>query len=1296
MGARRFASLTVAWLCLLAGVVLCWAVSAQATEVHGFAGSFGSKGSAPGQFDEPQGIAVNDTTGDVYVADSANNRVQELTFNSGVWTVIGEFDGAGAPTGIFSDPTQIAVDNSDSPLDPSAGDVYVVDNRHDVVDKFSPAGVYEGQLTGTPSSAFPHERLLQEKMQGVAVDPDGIVWIVQDIQFESKGSVQSDGFIDNFSDGSTNEYRSAHTTDFGELEEGLAVDSAGDLYINISVSFVELNSSFETLSRSFGGDSEAHEVAVDPVGQEVYLDDHQSIEAFSLSGAPIESSEEGALAPSIGSGHLIDSKGLAVDSSNGTVYATDQSGNDVVAFEGTTVPTVTMGAASDQAPRSLTLNGTVDPEGKAIGSCVFEYGTTSAYGQSAPCSPDAGGLGSGSNSVAVSAHLTGLVAGTTYHYRLFVENTLHASSVTPDRELVAGPVLGGESVVDVTSDSATLEAPLDPNGVDTHYYFQYGPTTAYGSYVPASPPGVDLGAGVGSEPVSAHLQGLQAGTVYHYRLVVIQDGEVFEEPDSYFTTQSANAASALPDDRAWELVSPANKKGALIEFFPGAGGQIQAASGGSGITYLASGPHVGEGAQGKILWSQVLSRRGPNGWESEDLTLPANLPENGEQADETADQLSEYRFFSHDLSLAEVEPLGFETSPLSPEVSGRTLYLHNDENKNFVPLVTPANVTPGAAIEEQIPGGVGTNRTSWGLHFLTATPDLSHVVFKTPMALTSAEGLTPAAIDEESVQKHDFSGEPQWNMYEWSKGKLQLVNVLPDGQATSDPAEPGVRLAGSGVIEGYMNGGGNRAISSDGRRIAWTLGERVELQGPGSTADLYVRDMVEEKTVRVGGPEAVFQAMNSEGSKIFYLEKGDLYVFEYETGVEKDLTADYGSGESSAGVQEAVSDMSEDGSYVYFVARGVLADGGVAGENNLYLAQDTGSGWKITHVATLSQEDEHTWYSQANKYPSLPRVSSRVSPDGQYLTFMSSRPLTGYDNLDAKRAVPDQEVYLYDAGTGKLACVSCNPTGTRPVGVFDSGGLLVDSTSAWGGPQKSNEKAQAQWLAGSIPSWDASVGQSTNYQSRYLDDSGRVFFDSPDALVPQATNGLEDVYEYEPAGVGNCAVGSVAFSERSGGCVSLISSGTSSSESAFYDASENGDDVFFITKAKLVNEDYDAGYDVYDAHVCSAAAPCVSVPVSAPPCDSGDSCKAAPSPQSEIFGPAPSATFNGIGNVITSPSVSAVKTKSLTNAQKLARALKACRKEKGKRRGACEARMRKRYPLKRAGKAVKTSGKGGR
>jgi hypothetical protein len=208
-----------------------------------------------------------------------------------------------------------------------------------------------------------------------------------------------------------------------------------------------------------------------------------------------------------------------------------------------------------------------------------------------------------------------------------------------------------------------------------------------------------------------------------------------------------------------------------------------------------------------------------------------------------------------------------------------------------------------------------------------------------------------------------------------------------------------------------------------------------------------------------------------------------------------------------------------------------------------------------------------------------------------------------------------------------------------------------------------------------------------------------LFFNSPVALVPHDTNGLEDVYQYEPAGsggAGGCASASSTFNAHTGGCVDLISSGQSAFESAFMDASENGNDVFFLTSDRLTAADIDTGYDVWDAHVCSASSPCKVRPVSPPPC-SEESCKGAATPQPELFGAPPSATFSGAGNVSPAP---AVASKPLTRLQKLSKALASCRKRyrhSKKRLAVCERTAHKHYGYapKRARKA-KTTKRGGK
>ncbi|MBA3867242.1 MAG: hypothetical protein H0X42_13020 [Solirubrobacterales bacterium] len=245
---------------------------------------------------------------------------------------------------------------------------------------------------------------------------------------------------------------------------------------------------------------------------------------------------------------------------------------------------------------------------------------------------------------------------------------------------------------------------------------------------------------------------------------------------------------------------------------------------------------------------------------------------------------------------------------------------------------------------------------------------------------------------------------------------------------------------------------------------------------------------------------------------------------------------------------------------------------------------------------------------------------------------MSQRPLTGYDTRDAQTGRRDEELYLYHApagaGQGTLVCASCNPTGARPVGIeFKNLDNQIDGDPGlW---------PAEQGVAASVPGWTTFEPGSGRYQSRYLSDSGRLFFNATDALVPQDSNGTGDVYQYEPPGVGGCLESGPTFSQRSGGCVDLISAGTSADESGFLDASESGNDVFFYTSSKLVTTDTDTARDVYDAHVCSAELPCPPPPPPTPPACAGDACQAPAVPPND---PTPgSLSFSGAGNVKECP-----------------------------------------------------------
>lgn len=788
------------------------------------------------------------------------------------------------------------------------------------------------------------------------------------------------------------------------------------------------------------------------------------------------------------------------------------------------------------------------------------------------------------------------------------------------------PVLGEESVVNVSSDGATLRAQIDPEGAETTYVFEYGTGVSYGASVPL-PAGL-VGSGTSAVAVQVHVQGLQPDTTYHYRVVASSEGGVERGLDQVFTTQTtAGGELGLLDGRQWELVSPPNKHGAGLEEPDSEGGLIQAADNGDAITYLANGPVVAEPVGNRALeYSQVLSRRGPGGWETRDITTPSNEAQGFFVGEGT-----EYRFFSDDLSLGLVEPRS--EMPLSPETTEVTPYLRENTSGGYQPLLTAANVPPGTKFGNPEPG---SHRFSGEARFVGASPDMRHVVLASLVALTPGSG---------------------GGLYEWSGGQLQLVSVLPDGAPASDTCVQGL---GSGQEVRH-------AISNDGSRVVWT--------GCGG---LLVRDTATKETIEVTGAQNTFQTANSEVSKVFFTSNEaltpdassgtglNLYEFDVESGALTDLTVATIPGESVE-VEGAALGASEDGSYVYFVARGVLAGGNVegrkpaAGANNLYVAHEMGGQWTTTFITTLPGGDENDW---ARGFSGLFSMTSRVSANGRYVAFMSEAPLTGYDNIDANSGQPDEEAFLYDATSDRLVCASCDPTGARPVGVFDAGleagGLLVDSTALWGG----------HWLAASIPGGTPVDLLKAFYQSRALSSSGRLFFDSADALVPQDTNSEEDVYEYEPEGVGSCGRGSVTFSERSGGCVDLISSGASGSESVFLDASETGGDVFFLTTARLVSEDVDSALDVYDAHECTGESPCLAPAAVAPPvCTTADSCRAAPSPQPAIFGAPPSATFTGSGDLappVVKPVVKSKKHKQSKRSKKGKKSKKGRKSKKGK------------------------------
>ena len=231
-----------------------------------------------------------------------------------------------------------------------------------------------------------------------------------------------------------------------------------------------------------------------------------------------------------------------------------------------------------------------------------------------------------------------------------------------------------------------------------------------------------------------------------------------------------------------------------------------------------------------------------------------------------------------------------------------------------------------------------------------------------------------------------------------------------------------------------------------------------------------MRDVAKGETVKLnaaqGGPGTGrggvrFQSESSDGSRVFFStnerltadsspDEDDLYECAMIDVAGKlackltDLTVSENAGENAD--FEVSMGASEDGSYVYFVAKGVLAHNalGVEPGHHLYVRHNG----TTTYIATLSPSDE-AW--EILIFLGELVRSAQVSPNGRYVAFASEGSLTGYDNRDASSGEPDREVYLYDAESNRLVCASCNPTGARPVGagaVPESANSIISPTAA--------------------------------------------------------------------------------------------------------------------------------------------------------------------------------------------------------------------------------------------------------
>lgn len=1254
---RRKRLALVALAPALAGLaLLALAPGAQADIDFCPAGEGAGQCAVPQHLNILRGLAFDSETGHLYVADNENNRIDVFAEDGSFLFAFGWKVNAASPeeklqtcttatgcqkgtpgagAGQFNNPTSVAVDND--PASSSRHDLYVGEGANLRVQKFNSGGEFiwtvgkgvdktEGANLCTQASGHTCGAGAEGEVEGtfasppfLGVGPGGALYALDSIHVPGPGEVHQLRLQRFEASGAPIPSQAILFEGRGEIR-GIAVDAAGDAWVSGGGGAAGL-SKYSPSGALLAGpiDTEIEfrfALTTDPSG-DVYAGQRiGTLNVVSAYGPAGNVLRRFAYTASRDFGLI---NGLAAHSGPFGDVAISEAGKEVptrIRYVPLPPPGPIAVAATVEAPPAgigstkATVVAEVNPEGKPT-EVHFEYLSQADYEQqgdsfagpatkSTPTVP----LGAEGFSLKATEATLGcpdpateaaepgndcLVPETEYRYRVVATNGDGAGEGTAEGVpfTTAEPLeFGATYATEVGTDVARLHAEVNPFGVSASGYFEYvddarfqedlangGDGFAAATEAPDVEAGqapLEFGSGDALAGRAVTLYPLSPGTTYHYRLIATdlligpRAGEAktlrtFEPPsplpcpaNEAFRT---GAAALLPDCRAYELVSPLEKGGDDIRVLQASVAQVPAVLEQSSLTgdKLAFGSTraFGDAVSSPLTSQYIAERIAGSAWTTHAISPPRGVSLVGAIAQGD----TEFKFFSPDLCQAWLTtyaepPLGEGARAGYSNLYRRSDRLCGEEGyRALAPIVEPKNISPGRDFEMELQG-------------------------------VAADGSDAIFTADAELEGKGSPGKTQ--LYEWAGGpRPRFVCVLPGGAAWAGPCE-----AGSGPALETRGASVAGAISEDGQRIYWSTGE-----GEGR---LYVRiggaqtvAVSEAAEAAQGTSSSYFRGASSDGGTAIFTTgnfeegKATLYSFTLEGNATHPI----------AGGVLGVMGMSRDAKRVYFASKEALAGAAIAGRPNLYL-YEAGSGGAPAFIGTLSDADA----SFLNGSPLAPlpfKRISRVSPDGAHAAFVSSASLTGYDNRDAKGGEPSQEVYLYDAGTAKLRCLSCNPSGARPAG------------------------------PSVIPPFETTMHAS----QAFSDDGRRLFFESADALTPRDTNGRKDVYEWEAPGAGTCTTASVSYSSQDIGCIDLISSGQSPVDSRFVEADPSGKDVFFATQSSLLPQDYGL-IDIYDARVEGG----LPTPRPTPPSCEGEACQGPVTPPND---PTPaSSAFHGAGNVV--------------------------------------------------------------
>ncbi len=726
------------------------------------------------------------------------------------------------------------------------------------------------------------------------------------------------------------------------------------------------------------------------------------------------------------------------------------------------------------------------------------------------------------------------------------------------------------------------------------------------------------------------------------------------------TEASAGFRVVLPDCRAYEVVSQANS-GDVVNFNSGTSVFPQ----GSHLMFLSALPIAG-GETVAGVPENVLATRTAQGWQQRPLEVPQGEGTTVLTAGELGN--TEGVVFTDDFSQVLLmspfqNPL---ESPRLDETTGAVVYDLALDTGDISPVSLPDS---GALTQSMIEFPLFYKKTAetnngWGLYLDGASEDGSKVFFSTTAKLPTASGT--------AQDTHQASGE----VYERAGGHTYLVGVLPDGEVPVCGAEVGQSdVSTAASLNNYYAYG---AIAPTGANVVFHApGEDIDggAECTNAEAGLFLREVNDGVTVKLPGGLYLGRAGTGAGEEEKIITgEGGLFVYHVGTGKSVEIASkSVGVVGYSASGRRVYYLGPEEGIYLYEEGVGIAK-----------LVPGTQQGGYKTDVAEGHSEefvggDIATETRTTTEEP--PANAPAVTPDGNYLMFVSHDQLSSYKNC-AEVGGQEQchaEVYLYDASTGKVRCVSCSPTGAEPAG---NANLVA---APYGPGPSADFVSPSQPLVYSRP---AEPGREPVL---------RAVFETTEALVPQDVNGTFDVYEWEGRETEGCSRQSLGvenveespvYSKVDEGCLFMLSSGTGQEMtrnnvdggSHLLGASEGLADIYIQSGEPLVRGVGHAALDntvhIFDVRE-DGGFPYVPETKG---CESGV-CRAE-SEATLVFGEPASVSVIGAGNPIPSGGKSRSKA-SLTRGQKLARALKACKRRKDRhRRALCVHKAQAKYGVK--------------